>query len=75
MPLVMMMRLCPGWLCQPVVAPTCQVLLWMKRSELPLVFCQESQTSLLSQFFHASGGMTELKTLISPNVPVAIVTP
>jgi hypothetical protein len=29
MPLVMMMRLWPGWLCQPVVPPISQVLLWM----------------------------------------------
>src|SRR5712675_3685019 len=79
LPDVTMIRLWPGWVCQPVLATAPvvgltagQTLLCTYKSERPLVFCNESQTSPSnpagSSFFE-----DWLKASISPKVPVAIV--
>ena len=39
-----MIKLCPGWVCQPLLPPGCQVLLCTYRSDGPLVFCKDIQT-------------------------------
>src|SRR5216683_35072 len=78
-PEVTMIRLWPGWVCQPVLAMTpvirltgCQTLLWTYRSDGPLVFCNDSQTSPGNPAGSESPD-DWLKTSISPKVPVAMV--
>src|ERR1700739_203315 len=78
LPAVTMMRLWPGWVCQPVlaIAPVSGLtagpeLLSTYKSERPLVFCIESQT--LSSFPAGSSFFEAwLKTSISPKVPIAM---
>src|SRR5277367_2218627 len=68
-PSVTMIRLWPGWVCQPVLPPGCQTLFWMYRSDGPLVCCRENQTCSFLSSFGLCG--EELETLISPNRPTA----
>src|SRR6266478_3280020 len=78
-PEVTMIRLWPGCVCQPVLATApvvgltgCQTLLCTYRSDGPIVFCNDSQTSPSnptgSSFFEEW-----LKTSILSKVPVAMV--
>ena len=45
-PAVTVMRLWPGCVCQPVFPPGSQTLLCTYRSDIPFVFCHESQMFL-----------------------------
>src|SRR5690242_11806361 len=65
----MTMRLWPGCVCQPVLPPGAQALLWMYKSEGPFVFCMEIHGR------SNPAGNDWLKVSISANRPIATVTP
>src|SRR6266446_9338590 len=68
----MMIKLCPGWVCQPELPPGCHVLLCTYRSDGPLVFCKDIQT-LPGKPEGRSLFENWLKTSNSLKVPTAIV--
>src|SRR5262249_29534168 len=72
-PAVTVMRLCPGSVCQPVVPPGAQTLLWTYRSESPCVFWSESQKFPVRRDLKKPSGKSELATSMLPNRPRAMV--